>query len=125
MELLYTLLPIGLLMIAYLLLFMGVGETALAVERADAHGSSELTAIAPRTPQAEKLTPMCASTLGPDDEALLAELAHEVAELSGSAVSPSAVFRALLRLVRDFDGALLVRLVGLMEREGNADEQGE
>ena len=68
---------------------------------------------------------LCASTLGPDDEALLAELAHEVAELGGKAVSHSAVFRALLRLVRDFDGALLVRLVGSLEREGNADGQGE
>jgi hypothetical protein len=68
---------------------------------------------------------MCANALGPDDEALLAELAHEVAELTGSAPSHAAVFRALLRLVRDFDGALLVRLVGLMEREGNADGQGE
>jgi hypothetical protein len=125
MELLHPLLQIGLLMVAYLLLFMGVDETALAVERADAHGSSELTATAPRRPQAEKLTPMCASPLGPDDEARLAALAHEVAELSGSAVSPSAVLRALLRLVHDFDGALLVRLVKLMEREGNAEGQGE
>jgi hypothetical protein len=68
---------------------------------------------------------LCASTLEPDDEALLAGLAHEVAKLGGKAVSHSAVFRALLRLARDFDSALLVRLVGLMEREGNADEQGE
>ena len=63
--------------------------------------------------------------LGPDDEALLAELIHEVAEMLGRAPSRSAVFRALLRLARDFDGALLARLVGLIEREGNASRPGE
>jgi hypothetical protein len=125
MELLDSLLPFGLLMVAFLLLFTGAEETAPAVKRAGAHGSSALTLRAPRRPQAEKLTPMCASTLGPDDEALLAELAHEVAELTGSAPSHAAVFRALLRLARDFDGALLVRLVGLMEHEANAERQGE
>jgi hypothetical protein len=81
--------------------------------------------MATRTPQAEPPNPRRASSLGPDDEARLAALAHEVAELSGSAVSPSAVLRALLRLVRDFDGALLFRLVKLLEREGNAEGQGE
>jgi hypothetical protein len=40
MELLDSLLPFGLLMVAFLLLFTGAEETAPAVKRAGAHGSS-------------------------------------------------------------------------------------
>ena len=53
---------------------------------------------------------------GPDDEALLAELLHEVTALRGYAPTHAAVFRALLRLMRDFDGALLARLVEWIDR---------
>jgi len=72
--------------------------------------------------QGEQPTPRRARTLGPDGEAMLAELAQEVAAIRGKASSRSAVFRALLRLARDFDGALLHRLVGLIEIEGTAGE---
>jgi len=65
---------------------------------------------------------MGANPVGPDDEALLAQLAQEVATMRGSAPSQSALVRALLRLARDFDGALLHRLVGLIEIEGTAGE---
>ena len=76
--------------------------------------------------QGEQPTPRRARTLGPDGEAMLAELAQEVAAIRGKAPSRSAVFRALLRLARDFDGALLHRLVGLIEIESTAGEpEGE
>ena len=68
--------------------------------------------------QGEQPTPRCASTLGPDGETMLAELAQEVAAMRGKAPSRSAVLRALLRLARDFEGALLLRLVKLIEIEG-------
>ena len=43
--------------------------------------------------------------------------------LRGSATRPSAVSRALLRLARDFDGALLARVLGWIERDSIADGQ--
>ena len=60
-----------------------------------------------------------------DGEALLAELLHEVAERLGRIPSRSTVFRALLRLVQDFDGVLLTRLAGLIGREENASRPRE
>jgi hypothetical protein len=68
--------------------------------------------------QGEQPTPRRTSTWGPDDETMLAEFAQEVAAMRGKAPSRSAVLRALLRLARDFDGALLLRLVKLIEIEG-------
>jgi hypothetical protein len=65
---------------------------------------------------------MGASPVKPDDEALLAALAHEIAQMRGSTPSRSALVRALLRLARDFDGALLSRLVEWIERDGIAGE---
>ena len=76
-----------------------------------------VTATSPS--QAQHLSLMGANPVGPDDEALLAQLAQEVATMRGSAPSQSALVRALLRLARDFDGALLSRLVGLIEIESN------
>ena len=119
MELPYALLPIGLLMTAYLLLFTGSGRQRWPWS-VPVHGSPEVAHMAPSTPQAAPPTPRGASSLGPEDEVLLADLAQAVAAQRGSAVSQATVFRALLRLVHDFDGALLVRLVGYIEREGNA-----
>ena len=119
MELPHVLLPIGLLMTAYLLLFTGSGRQRWP-RSVPVYGSPEVANMAPRTPQAAPPTLRCASILGPDDEVLLADLAQAVAAQRGSAVRPAAVFRALLRLVHDFDGALLVRLVGYLEREDNA-----
>ena len=72
--------------------------------------------------QGKQPTPRRTSTWGPDDETMLAEFAQEVAAMRGKAPSRSAVLRALLRLARDFDGALLHRLVGLIEIEGTAGE---
>lgn len=58
--------------------------------------------------------------LSSDDELALAGLAQEVADRLGRAASRSAVFRALLRLAKDFDTVALERLVGLIEVELNA-----
>jgi hypothetical protein len=64
--------------------------------------------------------PRLGPAVGPyHDETLLAELTQEVATRLRVCPSRVAVFQALLRLVRDFDGALLTRLVGWMERDGN------
>jgi hypothetical protein len=79
-----------------------------------------VTATSPS--QAQHLSLMGANPVGPDDEALLAQLAQEVATMRGSAPSQSALVRALLRLARDFDGALLSRLVGWLERVDTAGE---
>ena len=78
--------------------------------------------MAPSTSRGGQPTPRRANTLGPDGEAMLAALVQEVAVIRGKAPSHSAVFRALLRLARDFDGALLHRLVGLIEIADSAGE---
>jgi len=48
---------------------------------------------------------------------------YQIVALRGSATCPSAVSRALLRLARDFDGALLARVLGWIERDSIADGQ--
>src|SRR5215813_7635964 len=71
--------------------------------------------MATRKPKAKKPpiqnpTILRTVALSQDDELALAQLSQEVADRIGRAPSRSAVFRALLRLARDFDGAMLERL---------------
>ena len=46
---------------------------------------------------------------------------YQIVALRGSAIRPSAVFRTLLCLARDFGGALLARVVGWIECDSTAD----
>jgi hypothetical protein len=64
-----------------------------------------------KKPLVQKPTILRTFALSQDDEAALVQLAQDMADRLGRAPSRSAVFRALLRLAREFDSAMLARLV--------------
>lgn len=73
-----------------------------------------------KKPPIQKPTILRTFALSPEDELALTQLAQDVADKVGRSPSRSAVFRALLRLARDFDPALVDQLVGFIEVELNA-----
>jgi hypothetical protein len=73
-----------------------------------------------KKPLVQKPTILRTFALSQEDEETLTQLAQEVADTVGRAPSRSAIFRALLRLARDSDPALLNRLVGFIEIELSA-----
>jgi len=81
--------------------------------------------MATRKPKAKKRpiqkpTILRTFAISQDDEEALAQLAQAVADEVGRAPSRSAVFRALLRMTRDFDAAIVERLVEIVAIELDA-----
>jgi len=70
-----------------------------------------------KKPPSQKPTILRTFALSQEDEDTLAQLAQAVADKVGRAPSRSAVFRALLRLVRDFDEGAVECMVTLIEDE--------
>lgn len=87
--------------------------------------SLQLTSVAARKPRAkkplvQKPTLLRTVSLSQDDEAILMQLAQDIADRIGRAPSRSVVIRAFLRLARGFDAAAIERLVDIIEAELNA-----